>query len=274
MTPGAPSRKRARWRSSAGEAGRALLAQQEGNLGLLAREAGDDAAAEAAYRRAAELAEAAGDDEVFVTWENNLARALSRRRRYQAGWQHFSRALERARALGDDVRAADVAIDWARSLGAAHRFAEAARVQLACAEAVTAPRARAELLESALFHLSSAEDWRTVVTTGRRCCSLCCRSMTRRASAPIRSHSRWTRRRRNCAPANRHHTGTEAATRPHLDGYLVAAMAHYEETADADGMLEMARLICDIAIGLADPSEQGWRELMGIRRASRSSPML
>ena len=63
-----------------GEQGRAGLADQEGNLGLLAHDLSDEEGAEKCYRQAVDLAVAANDRDLVNTWATNLGKALTRKR--------------------------------------------------------------------------------------------------------------------------------------------------------------------------------------------------
>jgi len=67
-----------------GAAGFAGLAEQEGGLGLVAADLGDDFVAEFSYRRAVDLATAAKAWSSVNTWAGNLGNALTRDRSVNA----------------------------------------------------------------------------------------------------------------------------------------------------------------------------------------------
>jgi CHAT domain-containing protein/tetratricopeptide (TPR) repeat protein len=245
---------------SLGDAGRAGLAQQEGNLGLLAHEAGDEPVAEAAYRRAHEAATAAGDRSIALTWEINLARALARRRLYREAWEHFSHARDVASGLGQDERLVEVATSWANALGLAWRPAEAAAVSLSTASMVRRPDGRADLLDDAIEHLRMAEDWTQLLETGKELTALLRQLGDANNRIDVVAGRMKEATGRRAAAAVRGTSG-HAGPLPFED-YVIAAMTHFQKQHDAPRMGQVAHLICDVALGLADPSEYGWKALM------------
>lgn len=239
----------------AGLAGAAGLADQEGNLGLLEVEEGNLVAAESAYRRAVAAARSAKSIKVEQTWETNLANALTRRRAYSAAWSHYEHALGLARELSDVDRILSTAKRWINSYAQASAYGEAARLAMETAESLPKPAA-ASLLADAVKNLHYIEDFEREVALGARTLALLQElQVAEEHVAPIRERVESARSHvdnPNASPWQ----GDQGTP---FEYFLIELLVHAERTKDPFAMGLAAHAICDIAIGLEDPSS--WQSL-------------
>ena len=92
--------------------------------GVFELDRGHDRAAEYAYRRAVEIAEAAGaHDAAISTFATNLGNALTRRRRYRQAWAMYERAMIAAAGKKSADSINYVAMAWRHPYRDAHRSA-------------------------------------------------------------------------------------------------------------------------------------------------------
>ncbi len=244
--------------ASLGATGLAGLGDQEGNLGLLAADRGNDFEAEFAYRRAIDLCEAAGDMSGVSLWASNLGKALSRRRRYQRAWDAFRKSVAAAQSARDPSMLASAAMQWSGSYSAAHRWGDAAEALATAARAAPDPRERAQLIGESLRDLMRAGEW-------KRAQAMCPEvlEMLRAGGAPPAAFEQIEQIKRDAAqalasPAKR--TGGPAV-RP-LDEVAVGAMAHYEKMNQPGAMGWVGHLICDIHWALGAPGLPGWEPFL------------
>ena len=245
--------------SELGRKGLAGVADQEGNLGLLASDIGDDRAAEESYRRAVELAIKAHSTPDLNTWATNLANALSRKRRYHEAWSFYKKAMSAALKTGDYGGIRRTATEWSASYRNAHRSLDAAEVLIAAADHIENPSAKYELLDQAIADLQLAGEWNRLIAIATEVLALL---KAQRADAKLVSRCESLRKAaRDRMKADR--KVTKAADRPTtLDILIPANMARYEESNNAEGMRQIAHLVCDIGLGLGNADEETWQSIL------------
>jgi len=244
-----------------GEAGLAGLADQEGNLGLLAAEQGDDFASEYAYRRAIDLAEAAGDSQTVGLWAGNLGNSLSRRRRYRSAWLAYEKSVRAKQRAGNARGAAEIVISWAASFASAHRWDLAARQYHAAAKAAPDARQRATLAVDGLRASMLAGEWGRVSLQG-----LAALEALRELRAPAPALAQVEQmvadaERTQAAAKQSEVPGPVAGYLLPLDDVAIGAMVNYEKTKDVSGMAWVAHLMCDIHWALVGADSGAWKRL-------------
>jgi len=245
--------------SELGKKGLAGVADQEGNLGLLASDIGDDGAAEKSYRRAVELAIEARSSADLNTWATNLANALSRKRRYHEAWRFYKKAMAAALKTDEYGGIRRTATEWSASYRNAHRSLDAAEVLIAAADHIENPSAKYELLDQAIADLQLAGEWNRLIAIATEMLALL---KAQRADAELVSRCQSLRKAaRDRMKADR--KVTKAGDRPTtLDILIPANMARYGESNNAEGMRQIAHLVCDIGLGLVNADEETWQSLL------------
>lgn len=243
-----------------GEAGIAGVADQEGNLGLLYSDIGDNKAAEEAYRCAVELAISAGSNDLIATWATNLGNALSRRRRYHKAWNFYEKAMAASLQLGDDHQVEDTAVQWSVSYQRAHRRLQAAETLINATRHLWRPALKCQLLEDSMLDLHAAGAWQRLVEIG----SEVARILEEHDTDPDRLERCNTLiniARENIArkPGAIQSTPGQPTT---LDIFISSRMAEYTESNNVEGMRDVAHLICDVNLGLMNPTEEAWKPLL------------
>ena len=243
-----------------GEAGIAGVADQEGNLGLLYSDIGDNKAAEEAYRCAVELAISAGSNDLIATWATNLGNALSRRRRYHKAWNFFEKAMEASLQLGDDHQVENTAVQWSVSYQRAHRRLQAAETLINATRHLLHPALKCQLLEDSLVELHAAGAWQRLVEIE----SEVARILEENVADPDRLKRcdaliKFAREKLAARPGD-----VESIPDQHtmLDVFIVTKMAEYVESNNMEGMRDLAHLICDANLGLMNPTEEAWKTLL------------
>lgn len=241
-----------------GGAGIAGLGDQEGNLGLLAAERGNDFESEFAYRRAIDLSEAAGDMRAVSLWAGNLGNALSRRRRYRHAWDAFRRSVAAAQRAGDPILVAATAEKWSSSCAAAHRWGDAADALETAARATPDAGERARLIGESLRDRMRAGEWERARTMGPEVLEA-----LRASGAPARALAQVEHivldAERALSSSGRKPGGPAALP---LDVVAIGAMAHYEETKGSGAMAWVGHLICDIHWALGAAGESEWKAFL------------
>jgi len=243
-----------------GDAGLAGMASQEGNLGLLAADAGDDIAAAKSYRKAAELAAKAGDLAVIVTWSTNLGNVHARKRKYGQAWSAFSQAMEAALQAGDELRVRNTALQWSRGYLRAHQNDRAAGILLEAAGRVTRPTLRANLWDESLYPLLLAGEHERLIQVGSDL-----EALLRRHGAGqdrLDKPRQYINLAREKLAREELDTSSYPAEPTILDDYIVTRMGESVERNDVAGMRDVAHLICDVNLGLLNPSEEAWKPLL------------
>lgn len=243
-----------------GEAGKSGVADQEGNLGLLAQDKGDNKSAEMAYRRAVGLAISTGSNDLIRTWATNLGNALSRRRRYHEAWTFYDRAMAAAIQVGDDSGIRAVAASWSVSYRNAHRHLQAAETLINAISKIRSPVQRSELLEVAMADLKVAGAWQKLTEIGFELADIlgkygadparlrCCAALIENA------RERLARR-----PSRPQPTPGQPTI---LDVFIISNMAEYEKSGNVMRMRDVAHLICDVGLGLMSSTEEAWKPLL------------
>jgi CHAT domain-containing protein len=246
--------------ASLGEAGKAGLASQEGNLGLLARDEGKEEAAEAAYARAYAFAVEAGDLGGQVTWGVNFANALSRRRRYGQASSVYSAALAAADKTGDARNLQHIAEQWSVCLRHSHRLEEAAEVLIKAARRIDEERAFPGLLDMSRQDLAIAGAWARLVEIDTELIDwLEERGAPPDRVGPYREELKRSKKRLRARPAAARKDGPKP---PVLSHFAVSMMAHFEESKNHERMADIAHLVCDVATGLGKPDPAAWTEIL------------
>lgn len=244
-----------------GDAGLAGLADQEGNLGLLAADRGDDFASEYAYRRAIDLAEAAGDTQAVGLWAGNLGNSLSRRRRYRRAWEAYEKSVYAAQCASDPVDTVVMMAKWAASCASAHRWDLAARQYHAAAQAAPNVRERSTLVVESLRASMRAGEWNRVALLGPAALE-----SLREADAPALALAQVDQMMADAEQAQAAakqpmaHDPAAARLLP-LDEVAIGAMAHYEKAKDTSGMAWVAHLMCDIQWAFVGAGSVAWKRL-------------
>lgn len=246
--------------AKSGEQGLAGVADQEGNLGLLASDAGDIDGAEKGYRQAVEMALAANDRGLVNTWATNLGNALTRKRLYHEAWFSYSQAMEAARELGDEEGIYNTAERWSASYRDAYHWREAAETYIDAADRIPSFTAKCKLLDAALTYLPVAGAWERTVEIGDKLIQL----LKDRYPDPERlGHVEEiiARARQDLSYTQSMHP-TEPDGPTTLAAYVATNMKRYEKTGDADGMEQVAHLICDAGLGLMNATNEAWKQLL------------
>jgi CHAT domain-containing protein len=234
----------------------AALAELEGQLGVLANQAGDEQTCADRYQRALDLAEVARDGEAIGTWARNLGNAYARQHRYAEAERCYQAAAEACRKAGDERGFVRTAREHSRSLTSAHRHGDAAEALVAAAEQVSDSEVALALMGDALSSLTHTTDWRRLCEVGARAETLARRvgredeDLTR-----LRSHVDTARQMLKARPARIDQGPTT------LDIHALERMERYQQRNDALGMADVAHLICDVKLGLCAPDEAGWAEV-------------
>lgn len=244
--------------SELGKNGLAGVADQEGNLGLLASDIGDDRAAEKSYRRAVELAIKARSTGVLNTWATNLANALSRKRRYHDAWSFYKKAMAAALKTDDYGAIRQTATNWSASYRNAHRSINAAEVLIAAADHIENPSAKYELLDQAIADLQLAGEWSRLIEIATQVLVLL---KAQRADAELVSRCESLRKTARDRMKSDHEVPVGGGPTT-LDLLIPANMARYEHSDNAKGMGQIAHLVCDIRMGLGNADEETWQSVL------------
>lgn len=242
--------------ASLGDAGLAGLADQEGNFGLLATERGDDFAAQFAYRRAVDLAQAAGDPGAQWLWGLNLGNALTRLRRYQAAWSAYGKALPHA---GDVAHTVDTLTQWADSHACAYRMDLAAAQYRAAARVCRDPRRHADLALASMRASMRWGDWKGVELGGLGVLDAARRAGAAPALIDEIERMRAEARRSRSADAETAPADIDPQLLKPLDALIDMVMRHDGEAKDLADIARMGQLVCDIRWAIAWGGETGWQ---------------
>ncbi len=243
-----------------GDDGRAGVADQEGNLGLLAADAGNDRIASSAYRRAVELATNAGSLDLVATWAANLGNACVRQRRYSEAWRAFEQSMEAAVQIGDESSMRTTATQWAGGYQYAHKHRQAAEILLLTAKRITHPSMRRRLLGDSLASLFVAGQYKRLLDIGSELIAVDSpNGLDKKRLDHVQQYMEAAREKLKVRSID---TASLPATPTILDAYLPNRMAEFVSNDDANGMREMAHLICDINLCLVDSSEKSWQPLL------------
>ncbi len=241
----------------AGPAGLAGLADQEGGLGLIAADRGDDFAAEFAYRRAVDLAMAAKAWSSVNTWACNLGNALTRRRRYHGAWEAYEQAIEAGKRAADAESVIDAAERLSDSYAAAGRWADAASVLEVAIQHSGNPVRKAKWALEALRGLMRAGEWQRACDAAQDVPDL-----LRQAQAPAASSEQAASILRDARRALAAARAPAPPPTPPLDDVAIGAMAHYENTGGGSAMAWVGHLVADVHIGLGAPRLGDWRRFL------------
>lgn len=240
-----------------GAAGLAGLAEQEGGLGLVAADRGDDFAAEFAYRRAVDLAMAAKAWGSVNTWAGNLGNALTRRRRYHDAWRAYGQAIEAGKRAADAASVIDAAERLSGSYASANRWADAATALEVAIQHTGDPARKAQWALEVLRSLMRAGEWQRAYDKSQDALAL-----QHQAHAPAAMGEQVASIRRDAQRALAAARGPAPAPTPPLDEVAIGAMAHYEKTGGGSAMAWVGHLIADVHLGLGARRLGDWRRFL------------
>lgn len=144
---------------SLGERGRVGAADQEGNLGLVARERGDVETAANHYRRAFETSKALNDLSMINTWGTNLGNALTDLHRTHEASIYYEEAFRAAVREDNADRIVNTATQLAVSYRKNRRFDRAAETLLRTQKLFSQPQKKYGLASMAIGDLYDAKEW-------------------------------------------------------------------------------------------------------------------
>lgn len=266
---------------SLGEKGRLGVAEQEGNIGLLASDRSDYPIAEQAYRKALDIFAESGQDDSIVTWATNLANVLTRTRRYHEAWQIYGKAMEASIRLNDEYTIFQTAEKWSWSYARSYQRQMAANVLLGVDEYVKDITLKVELKKQAFADLHYAGNWKSMYSIGCELLSMLSNGVNASKDEINHYKSLVVFAEKNVQNKNQEgydsgNTNTLAilpdppleisdpqkqSLLTALDIFIIEKMAEYEESHNADGMLDIAHLICDVQFGLLNPTEANWKKV-------------
>lgn len=247
--------------SELGAEGYGGLADQEGNLGILAQARGEADETFRRYRRAVELAGKATDAELISTWTTNFANELTRRRFYERARDAYSRAYALSLEIGDEERIHTVAAQWSVCNVRAHRRDLSANVLLETADHLSNERLIVSLLMAALVDLQILDDRDRMRDTLARLDDIAAeREVPEQVLRSFRAYIEMNDRLDAEAASPADEPGEDQPTL--LEVYVVDNMAQAEKEHDVDRMMDVSALICDVNSGLTTPSDSEWHRYL------------
>ena len=246
--------------SQLGEEGKTGLADQIGNLGLLAADSSDDVAAADAYRKATEIAESTNADDLVVTWGINLGNVYVRQKRYSSAWHIYAKAETAALAYGEDPDIYKVAVNWATGYRTAHLNSNAAETLLRAADIVKQFNLRSQLIRESLSDLWVAGEHDRVIELGNELIE------DLRAHAENRERINQVEQIVESSSNKLSQSDMDVSQLPDdmkiLDGYIPSRMSECVTNDDIEGVVDVAHLICDVNLGLDKSDEESWRQVI------------
>jgi CHAT domain-containing protein/tetratricopeptide (TPR) repeat protein len=237
-------------------------ADQEGNLGLLANTLGDNEKALEAYSRAVELAQKAGSPGAINTWATNLGNALSGKRKYHEAWIFYEKAMKAATQSQNEDEIVATATDWSVSYRRAHQSEQAAETLIKASEKINDVAKKFGFLTIAMDDLNAAGAWTRMIEIGKTMTDFMIKRGEKGAYLDKYINKTNFARKMLQEEQSASTLTADQVKLTSLDLFVPANMERYEKSNNTSGIVDIAHLICDINLGLINPTEEAWKPIL------------